>query len=331
MAQRDRSAPGLSRERQLAATLIERLHLAPPVDVRDVAAQFAEVEEAAIPGTCDGLAIGLAHPRPRIIVKPTGNTRRQRFTLAHELGHVLLPWHDGSNLACLTRPGEFSDYRASLAETEANRFAAELLVPDAWLKALIAGHGVAEIGPLMQAVEVAEVSAHVASLKLAGALPPGFGFALLDGISIVELAGQSPGMNLALPERGERLESGALDRLSAHTETITFGGRRVVWWSFHEADVREQQEDERTAKEVLGEIVARHSTDEHEYKRIYGCVSSVIGAANSQAEHDGRTKAAELHARFRSRFAVKRELPQTLLDDPEFVGWLERRAGELGR
>lgn len=73
-----------------------------------------------------------------------------------------------------------------------------------------------------------------------------------------------------------------------------------MWWSFHEAEVREQQGDERTAKEALGEIVARHSTDEHEYRRIYGCISSVIGAANSQAEHDGRTKAAELHARFRS-------------------------------
>lgn len=199
MAQRDRSTSGLSREQRLAATLIERLHLSPPVDVHDVAEQFADLEEAAIPGTCDGLAIGLAHPRPRIIVKPSGNTRRQRFTLAHELGHVLLPWHDGSNLACLTRPGEFSEYQASRAETEANRFAAELLVPESWIRALITGHGVAQLCPLMQAIEVAEVSAHVASLKLAGALPPGFGFALLDGISIVELAGQSPGMNLALP------------------------------------------------------------------------------------------------------------------------------------
>ncbi|HSZ70881.1 MAG TPA: ImmA/IrrE family metallo-endopeptidase [Solirubrobacteraceae bacterium] len=101
----------------------ERLRLAPPVDVRKVAERFAEVEEAAIPGTCDGLAIGPTHPKPRIFVRPTSNTRRQRFTLAHKLGHVLLPWHGASNLACLTQPGEPGHYRASLAEAEANRFA----------------------------------------------------------------------------------------------------------------------------------------------------------------------------------------------------------------
>ncbi|HSZ70882.1 MAG TPA: hypothetical protein VK756_11035 [Solirubrobacteraceae bacterium] len=81
----------------------------------------------------------------------------------------------------------------------------------------------------------------------------------------------------------------------------------------------------------MDEIVARHSGDERDRKRIYGCISSVIGAANSQAGQDGLTKAAVLHARFRSRFAVKRELPQALLEDQEFVWWLERRAGELGR
>jgi len=83
----------------------------------------------------------------------------------------------------------------------------------------------------------------------------------------------------------------------------------------------------RTAKEALGEIVSRHSKGETEYKRIYGCISSVIGAANSQAENDATPE--ELHARFRSRFAVKRELPGALLEDPEFLSWLGRRAIEL--
>jgi Zn-dependent peptidase ImmA (M78 family) len=331
VAQEDRASSGVARERRLAATLVRRLELAPPVDIRGVADRFAIVEEDAIPGTCDGLAIGLTHARPRIIVKPTGNSRRQRFTLAHELGHVLLPWHTGSNLACLARPGELGGYRASQAETEANRFAAELLVPQSWLNDLVSEHGVEELSSLMQAIEQAEVSAHVASLKLAGVLPPGFGFALVDAAKTVELVGQSPGMNLPLPDRGERLQSASLDRLAVHREIVEYAGRRVIWWSFHEAEVRDRAEDARSAKEDLTEVVSRHSRDEQERKSIYGRISSVIGAANSQAEHDGRTGAAELHARFRSRFAVKRDLPDGLPIDPDFLRWLERRAAELGR
>lgn len=307
------------------------MHLVPPVDVRGLAEQFADIEEAAIPGACDGLAIGLTHPRPSIILKPTANTRRQRFTLAHELGHILLPWHAGGNLACLTRPGEFDDYRASQAEKEANRFAASLLVPDSWLAALIALEGLGSIAALTGAIEAADVSAHVAALQLVGALPQGFGFALIDGISLVELTGQSPGMNLPLPRRGESLSSSALDRLAIYKETVRYGGRRLVWWSFHEAPVSEQSQDPRTTKEVLADLVARHVPEERERQRIYGSISSVIGAANSMAQHDGRTREEQLHARFRSRFAVKRDLPNALIHDPEFMRWLERRAAELGR
>jgi hypothetical protein len=315
----------------LAATLVERFGLVPPVPVRELAESFAEIEEAAIPGACDGLAIGLSHARPRIVIRPRGNTRRVRFTVAHELGHILLPWHVGSNLACLTGRGEFDDYRASAAETEANRFAAELLVPDSWLRPIVQTLGVQEIAPLLHAVQAADVSAHVAALKLAGALPPGFGFVLLDGVNRVELAGQSPGLNLPIPKRGQTLDAGTLDRMAARREALRYGTREMVWWSFHQAAVSAEIDQPGTSREALAAIVRRHVSDDSEYQRIYGCISSVIGAANSQAGHDGRTKPEELHARFRSRFAVTRRLPESLLIDAEFETWLERRAVELGR
>ena len=54
---------------------------------------------------------------------------RARFTAAHELGHLIL--HTGVPLARTTVKNSFPAYR--LAEPQANRFAAELLMPQTFM------------------------------------------------------------------------------------------------------------------------------------------------------------------------------------------------------
>jgi len=56
---------------------------------------------------------------------------RQRFTVAHELGHYFLGHLDGarSNLVYRDGPAQFSASVFHPKETAANRFAAELLIP----------------------------------------------------------------------------------------------------------------------------------------------------------------------------------------------------------
>ena len=54
---------------------------------------------------------------------------RKHFTLAHELGHFLLPGHDETELVCTKSDvGNWGD-RSKRAEREADEFAAELLMP----------------------------------------------------------------------------------------------------------------------------------------------------------------------------------------------------------
>ena len=62
---------------------------------------------------------------------------RQRFTLAHELGHIFLHSNDTVNYqksVLLFRDGHSSD-GSDPKEREANRFAAELLMPESLLRA----------------------------------------------------------------------------------------------------------------------------------------------------------------------------------------------------
>lgn len=66
-----------------------------------------------------------------VLVNPRENTRRQTFTLAHELGHLLLhtePGKDGVHF----RDKDFTS-GDPLKEAQANRFARELLMPRQWI------------------------------------------------------------------------------------------------------------------------------------------------------------------------------------------------------
>src|SRR5260370_27250094 len=54
---------------------------------------------------------------------------RRRFTLAHELGHYLLPTQQDLSQPCTKDSVESWDDALSAPEAEANRFAAEILMP----------------------------------------------------------------------------------------------------------------------------------------------------------------------------------------------------------
>ena len=57
---------------------------------------------------------------------------RRRFTIAHEIGHFLIPWHDESAQCAIADMGVLRSRDARKSkEAEANRFAAALLTPTA--------------------------------------------------------------------------------------------------------------------------------------------------------------------------------------------------------
>lgn len=66
---------------------------------------------------------------------------RQRFTLAHELGHFCLGHESRVFTEYAVEPGQ----NKSIFEVEANEFAAELLMPSAQLKKLYPSSGVEEL------------------------------------------------------------------------------------------------------------------------------------------------------------------------------------------
>jgi Zn-dependent peptidase ImmA (M78 family) len=76
-----------------------------------------------------------------IMVKANANPQRRRFTIGHELGHYLLPWHRQLSFSCSSESIKDSGTDSKSArgvemEAEANSFASELLMPSAVFKEL---------------------------------------------------------------------------------------------------------------------------------------------------------------------------------------------------
>ncbi|MCQ2106585.1 MAG: ImmA/IrrE family metallo-endopeptidase [Fibrobacter sp.] len=97
-----------------------------------------------------------------IKLHPLATTERQRFTLAHELGHYFLHSRQGEIPLRAFRLG------TSLAEREANYFAAELLMPEDMFKEDFAKlpQGLDSDGQISKMAEMYHVSFLAASVRI---------------------------------------------------------------------------------------------------------------------------------------------------------------------
>jgi hypothetical protein len=103
-----------------------------PIPVRDIARRRAQIVEREIPGDISGMLIPIEGANEWIIVVAKHeNEIRKRFTIAHELGHLVLHSYTTPHA---DRGYKLRDARSSdgsiLEEIEANQFAAELLMPE---------------------------------------------------------------------------------------------------------------------------------------------------------------------------------------------------------
>lgn len=117
-----------------AADLLRKLFISRPEDI-DLEAiawlQGAKVKYRELDG-CEACIVGRADVGRAIIsIDKHGNPRRQRFSLAHEIGHWEL--HRGRILVCQKQDigGSGRRRQPQWQEGAANRFAAELLMPEA--------------------------------------------------------------------------------------------------------------------------------------------------------------------------------------------------------
>ena len=123
-----------------ARNLIESAHAALPVKLSALASNLGvRVVASTLPAGISGELRPTTDGSYVISINRHDSSRRQRFTVAHELAHLLLHRdHIGTGIKddALYRSG-LSDAR----EAEANRLAAEILMPMSLVKQKLQAHG----------------------------------------------------------------------------------------------------------------------------------------------------------------------------------------------
>jgi Zn-dependent peptidase ImmA (M78 family) len=125
-------------EALVAAILKQAPDMPIPVPVEEIASQLdiTSIRDLETDGFEGGLLAFEDRSSGTILVNARSNRQRRRFTIGHELGHFLNPWHKphgAEGFRCTARDmrlgrAKVGD-RAAQMEVEANRFSAGLLLP----------------------------------------------------------------------------------------------------------------------------------------------------------------------------------------------------------
>ncbi|MFH0959521.1 MAG: ImmA/IrrE family metallo-endopeptidase [Pseudomonadota bacterium] len=295
-------------EKKLAARLVSKKKLAPPIDIFSLAKQYANVDSMLIPFDVDGICLHLKVPKmtPHIIVNNCYPSQRMRFTLAHELGHVIIPWHIGSIIDITTIPEEnkFDEYW--YLEAEANRFASELLMPSAWVKAIIESHS-DDMGKITkQIVREAEVSPIAATIKIKDTLDCGYIFAALRNNEVL-FSGRSEETLANPPKWGEKILPEEVFPFCKNRHQFMINGVNYYWWVLDKSVSIPKSAELADWRELLKEIISEIGIPTSGQKKFIQSLNGVIANANGSVRDGNRTQES-LYSAILQRIHGKTEL-----------------------
>lgn len=313
-------------EEKLALRWLQRLGLRPPIDAATVLMSFARLIEDEIPFDADAVLIRKVGTQPTVIIQQGMTATRRNFTVAHELGHLLIPWHSGS-FVCKTDPFDgptgLSEFIHRELEKEANRFAAEFLLPTHYVEELFNRFGAPQ--KMLEETSRATVSKLAASFKFLKSLPPGFLMIEVDHYNRVVRAGRTNHTAHPTPEVGSDWEKRPFEEMRAHISSTGTSDGEIIW-----VDLRNARLDRPPTKlELSATEVANAIFDElgvgTERKSLLASINGVIGAANGTNRFK---KSGDLYTILCVRFKGRERLEQVVAHR-RFKEFLATRVQEI--
>ncbi|WP_133988866.1 ImmA/IrrE family metallo-endopeptidase [Janthinobacterium sp. 75] len=310
----------------IARLIAERHGFTPGESLLDLVSVYADVDFLPIPvQQVDGVSLHLKAKlrRPSIIVNSQIAATRAKFTLAHEFGHVLIPWHSGTifSYSDSVKHTEDADNAYWEMEAEANRFAAELLMPRDWLRDQI----LTQKDPtsvIRMTLDLCGTSMAAATIALNNALPPGYVYARTNDEGLVATSISSQGTLVRPFAQGEKFAGSVRVEESSACYSMDFKGTHH-WLYFGEENVPDQIADERPWREIFDEII--QDTDAIAIQEnIKHSVNAIISACNKKD-----TSAALFFTNVRHRMAGRTEVYDKILTHPLFNVFLQKKVSDL--
>jgi IrrE N-terminal-like domain len=291
-------------EINLARRVLQKFELTPPVDVFALVIHYANVDVLRMPLDIDGVSFNLKIPgrRPVVVLNEMRPLRRKRFTLAHELGHVLIPWHIGTILDEIDLLDDGKDLSYWELENEANRFAGELLMPRNWVKNLVnTFENPCEVVECVS--KRANVSVDAAIIRVKHVLNPGYVYALVDNDGFVISSGRSAGTLVTAPERGLYIDKGDVFAASDARWESRVRDRVWLWWHFANEVKLPVSSDGRDWREILEGILCDLHLDPITSVKMKQTINGIVGYVNGFVGRDPHRRSSEaLYAASMQRF-----------------------------
>lgn len=129
----------MKREEKLAQKVLKKYNLVPPYSIIELVEKKATIAFHTFPFKADGITVNIKSDKPKIYINNAFDIpkTRQKFTIAHELGHIFLPWHKGTIASDINEYSISTHIMYREMESEANRFASELLMPSDWVNNIL--------------------------------------------------------------------------------------------------------------------------------------------------------------------------------------------------
>jgi hypothetical protein len=318
-----------TREERLAQRFAKRRSLRVPIDVLGLAAELANFSEKAFPIDIDGLCLDLKKPgiRPTIWVSKSLRHERKRFTIAHEIGHIIIPWHFGTILDEIDAKPEQTTSQYFQWEGEANRFAAELLMPSLWADDICrrANH----MRDAMHVVaQRAEVSLQAAALRILKLGPPGYLMAAARDGS-VEWTGRTRGTRSHPPDDGSVVSLVDMPACEA-PEVLRYNQVEYYWWKEKSAIKPPRYPSNEDWRAILRELL--DLVPESKRKQIQTQVNAIVGYAIGKEPKGASVDVIYARAvqSLQSRSAADAHL-NMILSHPKFDDYVLGRVFERSR
>jgi len=306
----------------VAKRVVEKLDLTPPVDIAALLEASAEVCELDWPQECDGIVVGLTGPgRPKVFIRAGQHANRDRFTRAHEWGHIMIPWHLGD--VALECEIDRLDPTGQFPEREASDFASRVLVPERYLKHVMETSS--SVDSWLDALEECQISAYASLLALTRDLGAGFAFLLDQGdgkpvVQILSSGTQAPLIDAPGKVRDE------FSRNSLMAGRKVLRGRRVEWFQYVDLTVPAVPAG-MTAAEALDSYIARtgERLSDGRNKR-----SSINGIVGGKLRDKNLVDLGWMHGMLRYHIELDPSWNHALTD-PDFENFLVLRVAELSQ
>lgn len=312
---------------RFAQRIVEKNSLLVPIDVRVILKQYADVIDAPIPiDGIDGVCLNLKVPgkKPRVVINSNNPPLRIRFTEAHELGHILIPWHKGNIVDHLDPEQVEANNDYWHFENEANEFAAELLMPSSWVTNLLGS--ILDISKVHEQIcRSCKVSPIAAARRLSALLPANIAF-VCENNSKVEFSGRTHGTLANVPTWRIPFDTECFPYATNHYVS-SYGLRSLHWWTLPN-EIDGISTDPRPWREVLNGIVEDIGIQADDRKRFKMSVNGVLSAANSAVKHHSPHTTSAVIVASLQRFHDRKDL-SNFAKHPKFLDFLKKRASEL--